>query len=63
MQKLDKELAVECKLCPKLVKVKNMRNHVGGHILRAQVGVLEKNLKEKVRDIPRLTPESLIILN
>ncbi|KAI0370301.1 hypothetical protein BV20DRAFT_944684, partial [Pilatotrama ljubarskyi] len=44
VQKLDKELSVDCKLCLKPIKVKNMCNHAGGHILRAKVGIIEAGL-------------------
>lgn len=49
VQKLDKDMVVDCKLCSKGIKVKNMRNHVGGHLLRAQVGIEEPGLTSVVR--------------
>lgn len=49
IEKLDKNAAVPCLLCNKAIKIRDMRSHVGGHILRAQVGIIEPGLAHKVR--------------
>ncbi|KIK73647.1 hypothetical protein PAXRUDRAFT_585015 [Paxillus rubicundulus Ve08.2h10] len=38
-------------VCEKTVKKKALRSHMGGHILRAQMGVLEDNVKVAVSEV------------
>ncbi|EIW60546.1 uncharacterized protein TRAVEDRAFT_45796 [Trametes versicolor FP-101664 SS1] len=47
VQKLDKDAQIACLLCTKTIKLRDMRSHVGTHILRSQVGISEPLLTRK----------------
>ncbi|KAL1688639.1 hypothetical protein GGG16DRAFT_12755, partial [Schizophyllum commune] len=44
LEKLEPSTRVPCQLCNKLEQVKDMRNHVGKHILRANHGIEDDSL-------------------
>lgn len=49
VKQLDKDATVNCLQCAKTFRLKNLRNHVGQHILRAQFNIEETHLKQPVR--------------
>lgn len=60
VKKLDKDTMVNCDICTKTHRLRNLRNHVGYHILRAKFNLTEKDLKQPVRTIGESQKWSLI---
>ncbi|KAF9226104.1 hypothetical protein BS17DRAFT_878794 [Gyrodon lividus] len=42
---------LQCPVCEKTIKHKALRSHMGGHILRAQMGASDENIKVPVSDV------------
>lgn len=44
---LNKDDKIPCKLCGSEIKLKSMRNHVGGHLPKALRGIDDSKLQSK----------------